>query len=177
MAPPSEEYSGSDCGEELACMVKRVSDALVVEAVVVRATWADFDETVAGLIDRLVAAGRLPAERSGDAVQHIAEREAMASTAMVDIGVSIPHARFGGIDGIAAAMAVAPTAVYQLADGLPIAIVVLALSSPDLQGEHLNFLSSVSILLQSARVRQRLRNAASADEVLQIVRRNETPRI
>ena len=156
-------------------MVKRVSDALVVEAVVVHPTWTNFDATVTGLVDQLVAVGRLPGERAIDAVTHIAEREAMASTAMVDIGISIPHARFAGIEGIVAAMAVAPKAVYQLADGLPIAIVVLALSSPDLQGEHLTFLSSVSILLQSGRVRQRLRHAASADEVLQIVRGNETP--
>jgi len=68
---------------------------------------------------------------------------------------------------------VSPRAVYQVGDGLPISIVVLVLSSPTLVGEHLNFLASLSMLLQSARFRERVRNAATAEEVQQLVRSNE----
>jgi PTS system nitrogen regulatory IIA component len=90
--------------------------------------------------------------------------------------VSMPHARLDGVDGIAAAIAVSPTAVYQLADGLPIAIVVLVLSSPSLTGEHLNFLAALSMLLQSAQFRRQLCNAASPQEVLDLVRGSERSR-
>jgi PTS system nitrogen regulatory IIA component len=110
------------------------------------------------------------------AVQRISEREAVASTAMVDIGVSIPHARLEGVDRLIAAIAVSPRAVYQVGDGLPISIVAVVLSSPSLSGEHLNFLSALSILLQSSRVRERLRRATTAEEVLALVRRNEDAR-
>jgi len=153
-------------------IVIRVSDTLVGEPLV-RPGWKSFDDAVAGLVAHVVAADRLHGSLAAQAVQHIREREAMASTAMVDIGVSIPHARLDGIDGIAAAMAVAPTAVYQLADGLPISIVVLVLSSPALTGEHLNFLSTLSLLLQSAQIRRQLRNATSSHEVLRLVREKE----
>ncbi len=157
-------------------MVLKVSDVLVAGAVAVRSTWATFDATVAGLVDRLVSANRLRPELAAAAVRRVIEREAVASTAMVDIGVSIPHARLEGIDGIIAAMAVSPGGVYQVADGLPISIVTLVLSSPALSGEHLNFLSAVSMLLQSARLRERLRNASSAEQAMQLVQSNEIAR-
>jgi len=151
----------------------RVSEALVSGAIVVRPAWKSLDDAIAGLVGQLAAASRLPHQLIDMAVARIREREAVASTAMVDIGVSIPHARLDGINGVIAAIAVAPRAVYQVADGLPISIVALVLSSPSLSGEHLNFLSALSMLLQSARFRERLRNAATPDEVLRFIRANE----
>ncbi len=154
-------------------MVIRVSEALAAGAVMVQPEWDDFAATVSGLVDRLVSSGQLPVHLAAEAVRRIPEREAVASTAMVDIGVSIPHARLDGINGIVAAMAVSPRAVYQVGDGLPISIVVLVLSSPTFAGEHLNFLASLSMLLQSARFRQRVRDAATADDVQRLVRMSE----
>ena len=154
----------------------RVSDALVSSAIVVRPAWRTLDDAIAGLVDRLVASARLPEGLAPVAVARIHEREAMASTAMVDIGVSIPHARVDGVTGVVAAIAVSPRAVYEVAQGLPISIVALVLSSPSLSGEHLNFLSSLSLLLQSARLRERLRNAATPDDVLRLIRANEQAR-
>ena len=156
-------------------MVMCVSDRLVGQPIV-RPAWGSFDQAIAALVNHVVACGRLPGTLAEQAVQRIREREVIASTAMVDIGVSIPHARLDGIDGIAAAIAVSPTAVYQLADGLPISIVVLVLSSPSLTGEHLNFLSTLSLLLQSARIRQQLRNAPSPQDVLRLVQGSEPSR-
>ena len=154
-------------------MVIRVSEALAAGSVIVQPGWADFGETISGLVERLVSLGRLPSALGPEAARLIQERESIASTAMVDIGVSIPHARLEGISGIVAAMAVSPRAVYQAGNGLPISIVVLVLSSPALVGEHLNFLASLSMLLQSERFRQRVRNAATPEEVHQLIRTNE----
>jgi len=154
----------------------RVSDALVGQPIV-QPMWESFDNAIVGLVGHFVTCGRLPDALAEPAVQHIRERETIASTAMVDIGISIPHARFDGIHGIAAAIAVAPTAVYQLADGLPISIVVLVLSSPALVGEHLGFLSTLSLLLQSARFRRQLRSAPNSQDVLRLIRESEPARI
>ncbi|MCK6557135.1 PTS sugar transporter subunit IIA [Candidatus Binatia bacterium] len=156
-------------------MVTRVSDALG-GTVVVRPSWGTFEETVDQLIAVLVSSGRLGSSRAAVAGQRIREREAIAGTAMVDIGVSIPHARIAGVDRIVAAMAVSSGAVYEVAAGLPISIVVLVLSSPDLTGEHLDFLSGVSHLLQSDRMRELLRHAGSVDEVVDLVRGSEIAR-
>ena len=73
-------------------------------------------------------------------------------------------------------LAVSPIAVYQVADGAPISIVVLVLSSPALTGEHLDFLSTLSLLLQSAEMRRQLRRAPSPQEVLRLMRESERSR-
>lgn len=147
----------------------RLIDSLAGGDILVGPTWATFEETVAGMVDHLVAAGRVPSTVADVAVRSIREREVMASTAMVDIGVSIPHARVDGIDGLVAALAVSPTAVYQFSDDVPISIVALVLSSPNMAGDHLNFLSALSMLLQSARTREALRNAPTVGDVVRLV--------
>src|SRR5215813_407254 len=103
----------------------RVSDAVTVDSVAVRPQWHSFEEAITSLVNQLVAAGRLPRDLAAEAVERVTEREAMASTAMVDIGIGIPHARLDGIDGIIGALAVHPLAVYEVAAGLPITIVML----------------------------------------------------
>lgn len=154
-------------------MVMRISDGLDGGAVVVRQSYRTFEATIGGLVERLAAVGRVPDTLVEPAVRRICEREAIASTAMVDIGVSIPHARVDGVRGILVAIAVAPDAVYEVAAGAPISIVALVLSSPSLTGEHLNFLSSISMLLQSEQTRQLLRDAGDAGEVLRLVYEHE----
>ena len=144
--------------------------------VIVGPTWMTFEETVAGMVDHLVAGGRIPSEIAEIAVRSIREREIIASTAMVDIGVSIPHARISGINGLVAVLALSASAVYKFADDVPISIVALVLSSPSMAGDHLNFLSSLSLLLQSARTREALRNAKSADEALRLIRATQDTR-
>ncbi|MFQ5668106.1 MAG: PTS sugar transporter subunit IIA [Candidatus Binatia bacterium] len=154
----------------------RVGDTLASSAIVVRPAWASFDACIRGLVDRLVSCGQLPQPLAQPAVERIREREEMASTAMVDIGVSIPHARLDGITGMLLAMAVSSGGVYHVAAGLPISVVALVLSSPALTDAHLNFLSALSLLLQSPRVRESLRSATTAEEVIRLVRSNEKSR-
>jgi mannitol/fructose-specific phosphotransferase system IIA component (Ntr-type) len=156
-------------------MVMRISEGLTDGAVVVRESWQTFEETINGMVARLAATGRLPSTLIDPAVLRICEREAIASTAMVDIGVSIPHARVEGIREIMLAIAVAPGGVYEVAAGAPISIVALVLSSPALTGEHLNVLSSISMLLQSEQTRRRLRDAENPSEVLRLVHEHEGP--
>lgn len=154
-------------------MVTRVSEALARGAVLVQPECRTFSETIEKLVAAMSAAGGLPADLTGSAVGHIREREAISSTAMVEISVSIPHTRLEGIAEITAAIAVSPAAVYEVADGLPIAIVVLVLTPSDQVNEHLEFLSGLSMLLQSPLLRRRLRDATSVDEVIVAIRETE----
>lgn len=151
----------------------RVSDALVRGAVLVRPSYTTFADTIEGLVGALAAVGGLPSELADTATRLVRDREAVSSTAMVEISVSIPHTRLDGVDQIVAGIAVSPKAVYQVADGLPICIVVLVLTPTDLINEHLEFLHSLSLLLQSAHLRESLRHATTAEEILLAIRENE----
>ena len=154
-------------------MMTRVSEALVRGAVLVQPSCSTFNETIESLVDALSHAGGLSPEFAPRAVTQLREREAISSTAMVEINVSIPHTRLDGLDQITAAIAVSPRGVYEVTDGLPISIVVLVLTPRDLVNEHLDFLSGLSHLLQSPQLRRRLQDAGSADEVLFAIRENE----
>lgn len=151
----------------------RVSESLRPDAIVTGESWPDFEAAVEGLVGRLVRSGGVPASLERAAAAAICERERVASTSMVDIGVSIPHSRLEGLTSLVSALAVAPEAVYGASAGTPISIVFLVLSPPSLAGEHLNFLSALSMLLHSSAVRSGLRAARTAEEALAFIRAHE----
>jgi len=129
-----------------------------------------FAEAVGALVDTLIGNQRLPAALRQRAIRAVCERESVASTAIVEIGVSVPHARLDGVRGVVAALAATPTALYYATAGVPISIMVLVFSAPDLIGEHLDALAGVSMLLQSATLRRRIEHAADAPAALRILR-------
>jgi PTS system nitrogen regulatory IIA component len=112
----------------------------------------------------------LPAAVRERAIRAVIGREAVASTAIVEIGVAVPHARVEGVDGVVAALAASPTGLYYAMAGVPISVMVIVLSAPELVGEHLNTLASVSLLLQSAAVRRGLEHADDAAGALRLLR-------
>jgi mannitol/fructose-specific phosphotransferase system IIA component (Ntr-type) len=138
--------------------------------ILLRPSCDTFESAVTALVEVLVANGRLPPAVHARAVRAVCEREAMASTAIVEIGVSVPHARLDGVAGVVAALAAAPGALYYAMTGVPIAIMVLVFSAPELVGEHLNTLAGVSLLLQSGTVRRALQHAPDPAAALRVLR-------
>jgi len=151
-------------------MTARLNDILKVVPVIVPEPLPSFDDAVSGLVAELVEAGDLEAGLTGPAIQAVIEREQMASTAMMEIGISIPHARLDGVHGIVAALAVSPAAVYYAHAAVPITIMSLVLSASSMSGDYLNFLSALSLMLQSPTARTTLQRATSAEEVLAYLR-------
>jgi PTS system nitrogen regulatory IIA component len=148
----------------------RVSEVLAAGGLIIRPPWTTFEEAVDGLVDSLVRNRQISSDLRSDAVQAVCEREKMASTAIVEIGVSIPHARLDGIDGVVAAIAGSPTAVYYAMTSVPITVMAVVLSGPNLAGEHLNFIAALSMLLQSDAVRRQLRHAEDTTAALSLLR-------
>lgn len=148
----------------------RAAELIASGGVLLRPACASFEEAVRGLVDVLVANRCLSAELRERAARAVIEREAMQSTAIVEIGVAVPHARLEGIRGVVAAMATSPTAVYYAMTGVPISIVVVVLSAPELVGDHLDTLAGVSLLLQSADTRRGLEHATDSGSALRVLR-------
>lgn len=147
----------------------RVSDVVGAGGIILRPPWRTFEEAVGGLVESLVRNGQLAAALAPTAIKAVCEREREASTAIVEIGVSIPHARLDGVQRVVAAMAGGPPAVYYHMTRVPITVMALVLSPPDHAAEHLNFLSSLSMLLQSESLRRRLVHASDSDAVLALL--------
>ena len=131
--------------------------------------WQGFDATVDGLLARLVAAGALADTVAPVAAAAIRAREREASTAILDIGVGVPHARVGGLNVPVVGLAVAATGLYEAAPTVSIRIVALELSPAAALEEHLRTLADIATLLHSTDLRASLLRAADAPAALAIL--------
>jgi mannitol/fructose-specific phosphotransferase system IIA component (Ntr-type) len=148
----------------------RAADLIAAGGVLLRPPCGSFEDAVTGLVDTLIANSRLSSAVRERAVHAVVGREALASTAIVEIGVAVPHARVEGVDGVVAALAASPGGLYYAMANVPISVMVIVLSAPELIGEHLNTLAGVSLLLQSAAVRRGLEHAADSETALRLLR-------
>jgi PTS system nitrogen regulatory IIA component len=100
-----------------------------------------------------------------DVVAAVMERERLGSTG-VGSGVAIPHARIEGLEQVKAVFARLETPLaYESIDDKPVDLVVLLLAPMNAGGEHLKALAQVSRLLRREEMRERLRNAPSAESL------------
>src|SRR5919198_2812902 len=123
------------------------------ELIRVNPPWRTFGETITGLAATLTAAHLLPAASEAAAVAAVSAREAEASTALLDIGAGVPHARLAGIARPIVALAVSARGLYEAVPTVPIQIVALVLSPPDSRAQHLRILSGIATLLRSDELR------------------------
>lgn len=147
----------------------RVTDVITAGGILVQRPCQTFEAAVRDLVAAMVQQGQVSSTLEVQAVKAICDREQMASTVIVEIGVSVPHARMEGIQGVVGALATSPTAVYYAMASVPITIMALVLSAPDRAAQHLNLLGSLSLLLQSENLRRRLQEAEDAGQAFAIL--------
>ena len=103
----------------------------------------------------------------------IFEREKIMSTG-VGAGFAIPHAKSDAVSDIVAAFAVTAEPIdYQSLDDQPVRIVFLLVGRENMVGPHIKLLSRISRLMNSEEFRNRLLEAATPKDVLEIFRKEE----
>src|SRR5262245_40152667 len=122
----------------------RFVEYLREERVVLRPPWSTFDDTVAGLVGTLVADGSLRSADEAAALLAIRTREREASTAVLEIGIGIPHARVASVARPVVALGVSPHGFYEAVPTVRIRIVGLLLSPPAAGDEHLKLLAGMA---------------------------------
>ena len=132
------------------------------ELIRVAPPWRTFGETVGGLVESLVASGTLDEAMREPAVRAVIARETEASTALLDIGVGVPHARLAGLAQAVVALAVSRTGLYEAVPTVAVATVALVLSPPSATADHLHILTEIATLLRSADLRAALLAAPDA---------------
>ena len=103
----------------------------------------------------------------------VMDREAIHSTG-VGLGVAIPHAQTPEITGVVAALGVCQEGMdFQSLDGQPVRLIFLVLSSPADRPAYMSVISRTARIFEKEEVRQGVVGAASADEVLALIREQE----
>lgn len=103
-------------------------------------------------------------------VEALEEREALCSTGL-DRGIAIPHAKTLEVEKMTLGIGITPEGIdYEALDGGLSQIFFLILTPPDQPGEHVEALSEIAKITQSAEFIQSLKEAKSPEEALTLIK-------
>jgi mannitol/fructose-specific phosphotransferase system IIA component (Ntr-type) len=119
----------------------------------------------------------LPSATSDEAreqvLMSVLERESKMSTG-IGQGVAIPHGRSELVQDVEMAFGISRVPIeFDALDGRPVEVFFLIVTSPAKGGAHLQALARISRMLASERLRDDLTCVRSADEVLELFRRED----
>jgi PTS system nitrogen regulatory IIA component len=125
------------------------------------------DAIIEELVDLLANSGRLKDRKA--ALKAIQERERKMSTGLQN-GIAIPHGKTDSVECLVAALGLKPDGVdFASLDGQPAQIILMTLSPASRTGPHIQFLADISRTLHDPAIRQRVLEAKTEEEVLELV--------
>lgn len=127
-----------------------------------------------GVIEELVAPlAEISGVASGDLVKVLMERERLGSTG-IGGGIGIPHGKLKGLESLIVGFGLSRKGVdFESMDGRPTHIFFLLVTPENSIDVHLKLLSQISRILKNDLLKQRLRNAQTSDDVLDIIREED----
>lgn len=141
--------------------------ALSKETICLTLKGTDKNSVIEEMVDLLVTSGKIRDRKA--ALKAILERERKMSTGMQN-GIAIPHGKSDAVEGLVAALGISKEGIeFDSLDGKPAHLFVATLSPVNRTGPHIQFLAEISRLLNNKEARDRVLNAGSEEEVLQII--------
>jgi len=131
----------------------------------------DKDSAIKELVELLNAAKLLTDKN--EVLQAVRSRESTRSTG-IGSGIAIPHGKCKGVKELVMAMGISRDGIdFQSIDSKPVYIVVLLASPMDRTGPHIQALARISRLMLDEEFKNKLQNAASADELYNLISEKE----
>ncbi|OGV42543.1 MAG: PTS sucrose transporter subunit IIABC [Lentisphaerae bacterium GWF2_57_35] len=126
------------------------------------------EEVIEEMVGLLMKSGRIKDLKDRDAaIKAVMDREHKMSTGMQN-GIAIPHGKTDVVASLVAALGVKKEGIdFGALDGKPSIIFVMTISPDNRTGPHIQFLAEVSRHLNDVRIRERILQAASPDEVIE----------
>ena len=127
-------------------------------------------EIIYELVELLYKNGKI---KDTEAVYNaVLERENSMTTGLQD-GIALPHAKTDAVDTLCAAVGIVPEGTdFNSLDGKPAQIIILSVAPKSNPGSHLEFLSSISSVLQNEENRKRMLAAKYPKDVVDILTGN-----
>ncbi len=143
-----------------------LSDLIDPSAVFARLSVTSKRQAIEKLAEALATSSGIDPRASAEAV---IARERLAGTGIGE-GAAVPHARIEGLGRALVAFArLDPPQDFDALDARPADLVALLLAPAGQAGEHLKALARISRTLRRADIRERLRAARGADELIAIL--------
>jgi PTS system nitrogen regulatory IIA component len=148
-------------------LIMNLKKALSTETITLELTSTSKSEVIEEMVDLLLAAGRIKDRKA--ALKAIVDREKKMSTGMQN-GIAIPHGKSDSVDGLVAALGISKNGIdFESMDQQPARIFIMTLSPVNRTGPHIQFLAEISRLLNSPEAQERVLNATTKEELLEII--------
>jgi len=106
-------------------------------------------------------------------VRALIERENLGSTG-IGQGIAIPHGKTDRVNGLVSVLGISRKGVnFEALDGEPVYIFFLLVAPKETSGPHLKALAQISRLLRDSYFCELLKRCPSAEEVYDLIRREE----
>jgi mannitol/fructose-specific phosphotransferase system IIA component (Ntr-type) len=126
-------------------------------------------DAITQLIDLMIEAEQVKAEQRGKIIDVVFDRERSMSTGM-ERGIAIPHANSPLIEDVVGAIGISKTGIpFESLDGDPSDLIVLLVIPKDKFQKHVRTLAGIARLFNHDQMTAALRNAETAEEVMQII--------
>ncbi len=147
----------------------KFTDFVGREAVRAGLSASDKEGVVRELVQALFDAGIIVDGELESVVKAVLKREELGSTG-IGRGVAVPHTKHPGAKRLVATVGVSIAGVdFQSLDGEKVQLFFLLISPPDRPGDHLRALENISRQLRNDTFCKFLKNAQTADEILQLL--------
>lgn len=124
--------------------------------------------SIALLLKMMIERGLIPAEKEGEVLQALLDREALTSTGL-GYGLALPHVRTEAAPRIVLVFARSRKGIdFEALDGNPVYFLFLVLAPSRCVDEYLKVISLISSLMKNEGVRKRLLAAKTAQEIFEI---------
>ena len=128
-------------------------------------------DVIGELVNLLAANGDIGDPKK--VLDSVLEREGTRTTGIGN-GLAIPHGKSAGCDHLVMAIGKPEKPIdFHSIDGRPVTIVWMLISPPDQSGMHIKALAAISRLMTGDKFRYAINNAATGDELFDIVRKQE----
>ncbi len=149
----------------------KISDILNKDVIEVDLDVADKEQAIKKIIEVATRSGKII--DVAKVTQTIFDREKLVSTG-VGKGFAIPHGKTDSIKDVVAAFAITKEPIeFDSIDGEPVSFIFLLIGKESLLNTHIKLLSRISRLMNKEEFREKLSEAKSNDEVLDIFKEEE----
>ena len=124
------------------------------------------------LVELMAANGDAPDAKK--VLEAVLDRESTRTTGIGN-GLAIPHGKTNGVKDLVMAIGKPAQPIdFQSIDGRPVTIIWLLSSPPDKTGPHIHALARISRLMTIDKFRQALNAATTAEEMYEIISKQES---
>ncbi len=149
----------------------KISDFLDKQGIKIGFVSSEKEDAIREMVD-LLASVKDIGDKKG-IIKALLERESLGSTG-IGQGIAIPHGKTDRVTELTAVLGISSKGVnFEALDGEPVYILFLLVAPKDSAGPHLKALAQISRILRDTYFCQLLKKSKTAEEVYDLIRREE----